>query len=597
MTLRSIALSALTAAILAGEHRAPQTIAFGSFAPVRPTLFIADANGRDAKPLLREPDVDYNASFSHDGAWIVFTSERAGSADIWRVHPDGSGMERLTDHPAFDDQAALSPDGRTLAFISTRGGPANIWLLELATHSFTSLTKGSSGDFRPAWSPDGQWIAFSSDRDGILGTVGFGTVPATSIYIVRRDGSGLRRLTSAAVSAGSPAWSSDGSHIVYYQTALAAIGLAFLSTEGFRPAAAPNAPSPQMQIVSMDVRDGSTETRTAGPKLLSPRWLASDDVAYVSRDGLETVEGSHGARGDFGSPAWSPDANKIVFHRETDAIWPPFQQRSALDPSYHIVRTGLFPSYSPSGDRLVCNTGISGITHNGIVVMNADGSNRRMLFDDPERSALAPVWSPRGERIAFAVGQFFPMVPGREQVRSQLALMGIDGGGLKVLTAAGDSVGFPSWSPDGRRLVYRSSDGQKRGLRVIELATNRITNLTAGPGNDNFPAWSPKGDRIAFVSDRDGDYEVYSIRPDGTDLRRLTRSPGPDAHLAWSPDGQWIAFASTRMGFHDELLLHPDNVQGSAEIFVMRADGSNVRRLTENQWEDSTPAWKPQPKT
>jgi TolB protein len=133
-------------------------------------------------------------------------------------------------------------------------------------------------------------------------------------------------------------------------------------------------------------------------------------------------------------------------------------------------------------------------------------------------------------------------------------------------------------------------------LRIIELATNRITNLTQGPGNDNFPAWSPKGDRIAFVSDRDGDYEIYSIRPDGTDLRRLTRTPGLDAHLAWSPDGQWIAFASGRMGFLDELLLHPDNVQGNAEIFVMRADGSNIRKLTENQWEDSTPTWKPQVK-
>jgi Tol biopolymer transport system component len=225
--------------------------------------------------------------------------------------------------------------------------------------------------------------------------------------------------------------------------------------------------------------------------------------------------------------------------------------------------------------------------------MNADGSKRRMLFDDPERSAVAPAWSPRGDRIAFAVGQFFPMVPGREQVTSQVALIGADGRNFEILKTAGDRVGFPSWSPDGKRLVYRFASEQKRGLRIIELGTNRIVELTHGPSNDNFPAWSPKGDRIAFVSDRDGNFEIYSIRPDGTDLRRLTRSPGADAHLAWSPDGQWIAFASTRMGFLDELLMHPDNVQGSAEIFVMRADGSNVRKLTENQWEDSTPTWKP----
>jgi TolB protein len=120
-----------------------------------------------------------------------------------------------------------------------------------------------------------------------------------------------------------------------------------------------------------------------------------------------------------------------------------------------------------------------------------------------------------------------------------------------------------------------------------------VTALTSGPQNDNFPAWSPLGDRIAFTSDRDGDYEIYSVRPDGGDLKRLTRSPGNDAHNTWSSDGQWIAFASTRTGFRDESLLHPYNAQPEGEIFVMRADGSDVRKLTENQYEDGTPAWRP----
>jgi Tol biopolymer transport system component len=349
-----------------------------------------------------------------------------------------------------------------------------------------------------------------------------------------------------------------------------------------------------MQIVSTDVRTGSTEALVDGPGVkLSPRWHSSGDIVYASPDGLERVEGSPGARGEFGSPNWSADGTKMVFHRETDPAWPPFDEKKGLDRSFQLIRTGIFPSYSPSGEKLVCNSGISGIAHNAILITNADGSNRRLLFDDPQRSAVAPVWSPRGERIAFALGQFFPMVPGRERVTSQLALIGTDGREMRVLTAAGDRAGFPSWSPDGKRLVYRSVDAQRRGLRIIDLATNRITELTNGPGNDNFPAWSPKGNRIAFVSDRDGDYKIYSVRPDGSDLRQLTRSRGLDAHLAWSPDGRWIAFASARTGLLDELLLHPDNAQSGGEIFVMRPDGSDLRRLTENQWEDSTPAWKP----
>jgi TolB protein len=100
-------------------------------------------------------------------------------------------------------------------------------------------------------------------------------------------------------------------------------------------------------------------------------------------------------------------------------------------------------------------------------------------------------------------------------------------------------------------------------------------------------------DRIAFTSDRDGNYEIYTIRPDGTDLKRLTHTPGNDAHMAWSHDGQWIAFASARIGFADEVLLHTYNPQPDGEIYVMRADSSDVRRLTENQFEDSTPGWMP----
>jgi Tol biopolymer transport system component len=572
------------------------TIAFGSFAPVRPNLFTADGNGEHVKALLLNPDVDYNASFSRDGNWIVFTSERSGSADVYRVHPDGSGLERLTTSPALDDQGVLSPDGRAVAFVSTRGGAANIWLLDLATRALACLTQGSTGDFRPAWSPDGEWIAFSSDRDLARPKINFGVLDATQIYIMRKNGRDLRRLTTGDISAGSPSWSPDGSRVIYYQASVPDMPAVLLATSRFSPAAARNAPQPRMQIMSTDVRSGATETLAGEPGAKwSPRWLSAAirTIAYASSGGIDQIGGPPGARGEFTNPNWSTDGTRMVFHRETDSVWPPFQSWSTLDRGFRLIRTGIFPSYSPSGDQLVCNSGIAGIAHNAILLLNGDGSNRRVLFDDPARSAVAPVWSPRGDRIAFALGQFFPMVPGREQMTSRLALIGADGQGLQLLTAAGDRAGFPSWSPDGQRLVYRAADAQGRGLRIIDLATNRVTELTNGPHNDNFPAWSPKGDRIAFATDRDGDYEIYSIRPDGTELRRLTRSRGNDAHLSWSPDGQWIAFASARTGFVDEVLLHPDNGQANGEIFVMRADGSDVRRLTENPWEDATPAWKP----
>lgn len=150
---------------------------------------------------------------------------------------------------------------------------------------------------------------------------------------------------------------------------------------------------------------------------------------------------------------------------------------------------------------------------------------------------------------------------------------------------------MPSWSPEGNRLVFRSAGKGGSGLSVIDVETHAITVVTAGAGRDNFPAWSPKGDRIAFTSDRDGDYDIYIVRPDGTDVRRLTRTPGNDAHATWSPDGAWIAFASARGGFKDEAPLHPYNAQPYGDLYVMRADGTDVQMVTDDQFEEATPSW------
>ena len=104
----------------------PYTIAYASFAPVHSEIFVADGDGNHPKAFRPGLAQQWDASFSADGAWIVFTSTGNGSADIYRAHPDGSHLERLTDHPAYDDQAALSPDGRKLAFMSTRSGHAEL---------------------------------------------------------------------------------------------------------------------------------------------------------------------------------------------------------------------------------------------------------------------------------------------------------------------------------------------------------------------------------------------------------------------------------------------------------------------------------------
>ena len=100
-----------------------------------------------------------------------------------------------------------------------------------------------------------------------------------------------------------------------------------------------------------------------------------------------------------------------------------------------------------------------------------------------------------------------------------------------------------------------------------------------GYADHRSPVLSPDGARIAFHSSRDGDDEVFVMDADGSDLRQLTRNQWDDRDPVWSPDGARIAFHGNR--------------DGDDEVFVMDADGSDLRQLTRNQWDDRSPVWSP----
>lgn len=569
-------------------ERAEYEIAFASFAPLNADIFIADADGRNVRAFLPHPEADTNASFSPDGKWVVFTSRRTGSSDIYRARLDGSDLEPLVKHRAYDDQAALSPDGKTLAFVSSRSGNADIWLLDLQTRKLKNLTRAAGGDFRPSWSPDGQWIAFTSDRESLKPRVparDFTIRHSTELHIIRADGTGLRRLSTDNAFAGSPTWSPDGTRLVFYTASIPEVA----KVTGAKRLRGTT------QIETLDLETGQRTSITTGDgEKWSPRWIGGRVIAYVSGGpdgGIELVSQPAGARGAFSNPAWSPDGRTMVFHRDVASAWPPNQAWMSLDPKFSLVRTGIFPSYAPDGRHRLSNDQTAGILHNSILMMNADGTDSKVLFSNPDKNALAPEWSRDGTRVAFGLGRFFQNQNG--PASADVVTIDARGGDLKVLTDGTGNYGFPSWSPDGKSLIFRKAGGGENALEIVDVASGKCRSLLTGPAHYNFPSWSPTADKVAFTADIDGDYEIWTINADGSGLKRLTTAPGNDAHNSWSPDGKWIAFASARGGFKDEALLHPANPQPYGEIYVMRADGSEAHALTDEPFEKGTPSWRP----
>ena len=154
----------------------------------------------------------------------------------------------------------------------------------------------------------------------------------------------------------------------------------------------------------------------------------------------------------------------------------------------------------------------------------------------------------------------------------------------------------PAWSPDGQRIVFRTnrSDPSRNvaDIWVMDSPFGPVPGepsaepLVERPGDERYPTFSPDGARLLFRGDDDGiapsgDEEIYVARADGSNIVALTDDATLDSAPAWSPDGTQIAWESTRDGGVDR------------EIFVMDADGTDVRQLTDNALHDEGPAWSP----
>ena len=197
-------------------------------------VWVADADGANARELAAGPGNEWIPAWSPDGQWIAYTADattpdrplagpiaaepqpggppgagapRGVSSQIWVVNPLGSERHQLTDVDGGAAAAVWSPDGKSLAYSSERGGQSDIFVAGTDGSNPVRLTDDLADDWAPSWSPDGRSVLFTSDRTG-----------DNDIWEVGIDGTGLTRLTDDGADDDVAVVAPDGSRIAFVST-------------------------------------------------------------------------------------------------------------------------------------------------------------------------------------------------------------------------------------------------------------------------------------------------------------------------------------------------------------------------------------------
>jgi Tol biopolymer transport system component len=254
-----------------------------------------------------------------------------------------------------------------------------------------------------------------------------------------------------------------------------------------------------------------------------------------------------------------------------------------------------------------------------IYVMSSDGKGERLLTeregsppaDESVFWQIDPAWSPDGSKIAFASAR-----TGSPDVY----VMNADGTGTMALTAGKTNDTHPTWSPDGRSIAF-VRDGDVYVMAADGADPKRISDINA---QESDPAWSPDGDWIAYIKRTPGApvQNLWLMRPDGSERHALTKQSGRAFTPAWSPDSKRIVFSMNRdqglfelftvgvdgKGLRAVVPTANDNFEPSwspdgstiayqeeGAIFTIQLGGGDVKKLTQNDTNDSQPVWNPVP--
>ncbi len=285
---------------------------------------------------------------------------------------------------------------------------------------------------------------------------------------------------------------------------------------------------------------------------VNPDGTALTPITQNDQDDWEPAISSDGTRIAFVS---TRDGNNEIYVMDADGK---NQLRLTNDPG-----SDEYPNWSPSDNKITFSRTINNKT--SLFVISADGSGLTELAPTQNGSSWTQTWSPDGQQIIFASNR---------TGKNELFSVNVDGSGVRQLTFTGDNI-TPWFSHDGGHVAFISNRDGNNEIYIMNADGSNQTRLTHTPDNEVDPVWSPDDQAIGYVVNK----EVTTIHVDGTQTKTLTNGANYDSWLRWSPDGTYLAFSG--------------NIDNQREIFVVKADGSGMTRLTNNPTFDGNESWVP----
>lgn len=191
-------------------------------------------------------------------------------------------------------------------------------------------------------------------------------------------------------------------------------------------------------------------------------------------------------------------------------------------------------------------------------------------------------WSPDGKSLSFTAMHDYDEKT--DEYRTDVFIFEIKSPGLKKISGEAKHAFSSAWSPDGKRIFFSSDSGNEKESNIFSVKTDGsdLIQLTKDSGKNTVPDVSPDGKKIAFMSTRESaKYQIYVMDADGSNVKKLTTDLNVSfCNPVWSKDGKRIVYYS-------------DKGDGKDQIWIMNADGSNQKLLTNNIGHNIFPSFSP----